>query len=327
MLSPPAAFPLFLGSQFNGACATHASLPHSSEWKLLCRHFGRARQDSETAIDWNLAPNKKLLETRTKLEKAKHKLEGAKQNIMEDIQDTKALVREKMDAIIEKENIMTVPNLLCISRIVAAPFLCHLVVSGAYDLALGLFVLAGITDLADGWIARVFPSQASKLGSFLDPLADKVLVAVLFLSLTYNGLIPIPLTGIIIYRDVAIIAAASYVRYKSLPSPRTVMRYFDATHATVQLSPTTVSKVNTAVQLGLITATLAQPVFALPSPAVMTGLWVLTIGTTVASGASYIFSRNTYTFISKLDRQPQDSHVTEPSAKDDSQIRQKPKDI
>ena len=42
----------------------------------------------------------------------------------------------------------------------------------------------------DGAIARVFPSQASRLGSFLDPLADKILVAVLFLSLTYQGIIP-----------------------------------------------------------------------------------------------------------------------------------------
>jgi cardiolipin synthase len=42
----------------------------------------------------------------------------------------------------------------------------------------------------DGWIARNFESQASKMGSFLDPMADKVLIATLFLSLTYMDLIP-----------------------------------------------------------------------------------------------------------------------------------------
>ncbi|KAK8383541.1 hypothetical protein O3P69_015774 [Scylla paramamosain] len=150
------------------------------------------------------------------------KIKEAGQDLLEDFKETRAKVKEKMDEIVERENIWTVPNLLCVSRIALSPYLCYLVLVADHQWALGLFLMAGATDMLDGWIARTFPSQASNLGSFLDPLADKVLVAMLFLSLTYMDLIPLPLTGLIIYRDVLIVGGASYVRYKSLPPPRKI---------------------------------------------------------------------------------------------------------
>lgn len=87
------------------------------------------------------------------------------------------------------------------------------------QVALWIFGVAGLTDLADGWIARTWTSQASKLGSFLDPMADKLLVGTLFLSLTWVDLIPVSLTCLVILRDFALIGAASYIRYRSLPEP------------------------------------------------------------------------------------------------------------
>jgi len=87
------------------------------------------------------------------------------------------------------------------------------------QIALWLLVFAGFSDLADGWIARTWISQASKLGSFLDPVADKLLVGTLFLSLAQVGLIPIPLTCLVIVRDIALVTAASYIRYYTLPPP------------------------------------------------------------------------------------------------------------
>ncbi|XP_066956910.1 probable cardiolipin synthase (CMP-forming) [Macrobrachium rosenbergii] len=230
----------------------------------------------------------------------KEKFREVGQDIIEDIKETKAKVKEQMDAIIERENIWTVPNFLCISRIVCSPILCNLVVTEEYSWALGLFMFAGFTDLFDGWIARTFPSQASRLGSFLDPLADKVLVAMLFLSLTYVGLIPLPLTVIIVYRDLVIIGGASFVRYKSLPPPKTIARYFDATHATAQLAPTMLSKINTAIQLGLITACLAAPVFGYVDHYLLKGLCWVTGVTTISSGLTYIFSKDTYKILQHM---------------------------
>ncbi len=81
------------------------------------------------------------------------------------------------------------PNLLCLSRIALSPYLAHLVAHDRFHLALAVFAYAGLTDMADGYIARNFEGQASMLGSFLDPLADKILVATLFLRYTQNSTI------------------------------------------------------------------------------------------------------------------------------------------
>ncbi|KAG9335806.1 hypothetical protein JZ751_003638 [Albula glossodonta] len=127
------------------------------------------------------------------------------------------------------ENPWTIPNCLCMARIALAPVLGCLIVEQYFHLSLGLFVLAGATDLLDGYIARNWANQKSALGSALDPLADKILISALYISLTYAGLIPAPLTGLVISRDVALIAAVFYV--------------------------------NTAIQLVLVAASLSAPVF------------------------------------------------------------------
>ena len=75
----------------------------------------------------------------------------------------------------------------------------------------------------DGWIARKVPGQASKLGSFLDPLADKILVTTMYLSLTTASLMPAPLTALIISRDVLLVYAGLYIRYMSVKPP---VRFF-----------------------------------------------------------------------------------------------------
>ncbi|XP_037802643.1 probable cardiolipin synthase (CMP-forming) [Penaeus monodon] len=300
LVGRPFPTPLLLAQPFLGlgarggvgarrnACAKRPCQVRCLQTGDASREAGEAREQRPPVATWEAVREKR------------NQFKEAGQDLLDDIKEKKAKVRERMDAIIERENIWTIPNLLCVSRIALSPYLCHLVLSADYNWALGLFMFAGFTDLLDGWIARTFPTQASRLGSFLDPLADKVLVAMLFLSLTYVGLIPLPLTGLIIYRDVLIIGGASYVRYKSLPPPKTISRYFDATHATAQLAPTTISKVNTAIQLGLITASLAAPVFSFTDHYLLTGLCWVTAGTTLSSGISYIFSRNTYKILEKM---------------------------
>ncbi|PNF36490.1 putative cardiolipin synthase (CMP-forming) [Cryptotermes secundus] len=207
------------------------------------------------------------------LQKKKEHFKESGQILLKDIKETRDKVKEKMEEIIERENVLTIPNLLCISRIVMSPFLGYFILQSEYHLALGLFVFAGVSDLLDGWIARNFESQASKIGSFLDPMADKVLIATLFGALTFMDLIPVYLTGAIITRDLLLVAAAFCVRYKSLPPPRTLSRYFDVTHATAQLSPTAISKWNTGMQLVLVATTLAAPVFGYVDHPVLHVMW------------------------------------------------------
>ncbi|XP_041108575.1 cardiolipin synthase (CMP-forming) isoform X3 [Polyodon spathula] len=185
------------------------------------------------------------------------------------------------------ENPWTIPNFLCMARIGLSPVLGYLIVEKEFNLSLGLFFLAGITDLLDGYIARNWANQKSALGSALDPLADKILISVLYISLTYAQLIPVPLTAMIISRDVALIAAVFYVRYKTVPPPRTLSKFFNPCYATAQLKPTFISKVNTAVQLVLVAASLAAPVFQYADSMFLQTLWYITAMTTAASAYSY----------------------------------------
>ncbi|CAH0552004.1 unnamed protein product [Brassicogethes aeneus] len=217
--------------------------------------------------------------------------------IIQDIKETRDKVKSKVEEVIERENVYTIPNFLCVARIAMSPYLGYLIVQGDFNYALGVMGLAALTDLLDGWIARTWTSQSSKMGSFLDPMADKILIGTLFLTLTYADLIPIALTGLIILRDVMLVAAGFVIRYMSLPPPRTLSRYFDVTHATAQLAPTFISKVNTAVQLLLVGSTLAAPVFDYVGHPALEGLVYVTGATTIAAALSYILSKNTYKFL------------------------------
>jgi cardiolipin synthase len=99
---------------------------------------------------------------------------------------------------------MTVPNLITILRIILTPIFIIYLLNDKPLPALILFILAGISDAADGLIARVF-NQKSKLGAFLDPLADKILLISAFVVLAVKGYLHSWLTVIVISRDVFIL--------------------------------------------------------------------------------------------------------------------------
>lgn len=185
------------------------------------------------------------------------------------------------------ENPWTIPNYLCMARILLSPLLGYLIMEQYFHVSLGLFVLAGATDVMDGYIARNWPSQKSALGSALDPLADKILISVLYVSLTCAHIIPAPLTALVICRDVALIAAVFYVRYKTVPAPVTLSKFFNPCYKTARLKPTLISKINTAVQLFLVAASLAAPVFHYTDSVLLQSLWYITALTTTVSGYSY----------------------------------------
>jgi cardiolipin synthase len=111
----------------------------------------------------------------------------------------------------------TLANQLTFLRLVAVPFFILAVVEARFGLALGIFIAAGVTDLLDGLIARVF-QQRTALGAYLDPAADKLLLTAAFILLTrYPNLfqtipmtnrIPLWLTILVISRDVLIVSIA-----------------------------------------------------------------------------------------------------------------------
>lgn len=199
------------------------------------------------------------------------------------------------------ENIVTLPNLLSVSRIIMTPCISYLAVSEQYSLALFIFMIASFTDVLDGQIARRWPSQKSAVGSALDPLGDKILVTTLTITLSCIGIIPVPLTVLIVGRDVLLVGSVFYLRYRTCPPPVTLKRYFDPTLVNAKLSPTGISKVNTGLQMAVIWLSMCAPVFDFVSHPLLNSLYALTAVTTLWSGASYVFDKTTVKIL-KVDK-------------------------
>ncbi|EEH41285.2 phosphatidyl synthase [Paracoccidioides lutzii Pb01] len=195
------------------------------------------------------------------------------------------------------ENIYTIPNILTFSRLAAAPVIGYCILHSYDTLALSLFAYASITDLVDGYIARKF-NQKTVVGTVIDPMADKTLMTIGVICLAVKSAIPVWLAALILARDVGLAISAIYYRWISLPQPKTMARYWDFSLPSAEVKPTAISKVNTALQLLLIGSAMAIPV--VPEAILtawhlhegMTGLQYIVAGTTIWSGASYIYSKD-----------------------------------
>ncbi|KAI6164553.1 CDP-alcohol phosphatidyltransferase-domain-containing protein [Pisolithus thermaeus] len=197
-----------------------------------------------------------------------------------------------------REDIYTVPNLLTMSRILACPVLGWSILQDNFYLATGLLVYAGLSDLVDGFLARRF-NMRSVLGTILDPAADKTLMTTLTVTLTMKGLLPVSLAAIIIGRDVLLSLSAFYIRYTSLPPPKTFARYWNFSIPSAEVRPTAISKFNTAAQLALMFATTVAPIAPAFLSAYLPGMQLLVAGTTIWSGLSYVFSKNAVRVLSE----------------------------
>ncbi|KAF6822312.1 phosphatidyl synthase [Colletotrichum plurivorum] len=189
------------------------------------------------------------------------------------------------------ENIYTIPNILTLSRLVAAPFVGYFILHDQHAWALGLFAYAGITDLLDGWIARRWKLQ-TVVGTVIDPMADKMLMTILTVCLAAQGSLPVWLASIILGRDVGLAISAIYYRWISLPPPKTFTRYWDFSLPSAEVRPTTISKYNTFLQLALVGLTTAAPVMTYDLSAPLTIMQYVVATTTVWSGGSYIYSKD-----------------------------------
>ncbi|KAI1826164.1 hypothetical protein F4861DRAFT_537277 [Xylaria intraflava] len=216
-------------------------------------------------------------------------------------------IRKVLPSLTPHENIYTVPNLLTFSRLAVAPFIGYAILHDAHTWALGLFAYAGVSDLLDGWIARRWKLQ-TVVGSVVDPMADKTLMTILTICLATKGALPIWLATIILGRDVGLGIAAIYYRWISLPPPKTFSRYWDFSLPSAEVRPTTVSKYNTFLQLGLMGAMMVAPVVTVDVGGAITALQYLVATTTVWSGLSYVFSKDAVRILSseKKEKKPKD---------------------
>lgn len=190
-----------------------------------------------------------------------------------------------------REDLYNLPNILTLSRIAAAPFIGYLVFQDQNAWALGLLAYAGVSDLLDGWIARRW-NRRTVIGTVIDPMADKLLMTALTVALAAKGALPLWVASIILGRDVGLGISALYYRWISLPAPKTFSRYWDFSLPSAEVTPTTISKYNTALQLTLVGLATAAPVVPVDMSSALSILQYVVAVTTVWSGASYVFSKD-----------------------------------
>ncbi|KAH8923832.1 hypothetical protein BT69DRAFT_1281128 [Atractiella rhizophila] len=185
------------------------------------------------------------------------------------------------------ENIYTIPNFLTVGRIAATPVIGYLILHNDFKLATSLLAVAAVSDIVDGYLARRW-SMMSTLGTILDPAADKFLMTVLAVTLTMKGLLPVYLCTLIVGRDAFLALSAFYLRWKTLPQPKTFKRYWDMSIPSVEAAPTTVSKYNTFLQLILVGGTTMAQILPFSCSPYIETLQVVVAITTVWSGVDYL---------------------------------------
>ena len=167
---------------------------------------------------------------------------------------------------------MNWPNLITIARILVVPVSIWLVVSQQFLTAFIVFILAGISDAVDGFLAKRL-EQTTTLGAYLDPLADKLMLVSMYISLGFLKVLPAWLVILVASRDVLIIGAIMLSWMMDRP---------------VKVRPLMVSKVNTAGQILLAVAVLGLLAFGEPLPLLIDWAEFAVGGLTILSGGAYM---------------------------------------
>ena len=167
---------------------------------------------------------------------------------------------------------LTIPNLITLFRILLTPLFIIFLIQGSYPKALVVFILAGVSDLADGLIARTW-QQKSRLGSYLDPLADKILMAASFVTLSIYHQIPSWLTVLVLSRDVVLAIGVLIFRLADIP---------------LVIRPSLAGKWTTTFQLTTVGFVLLSKIWAFPPLVLPVFFWVTGLLTTI-SGIQYFY--------------------------------------
>ena len=169
---------------------------------------------------------------------------------------------------------MTIPNIITLLRFLLVPAVVFALMTGEVDWAFAGFIIAGISDGVDGFIARQF-NQRTELGAYLDPMADKLLLVCVFVVLGVMEHLPLWLVVAAVSRDGLIVGGVLLSTIMGNPVP---------------MKPLLVSKANTLVQILLAGLVLASLSLSFELGIVYTGLVFLSALLTAASGAAYLLS-------------------------------------
>lgn len=163
---------------------------------------------------------------------------------------------------------VNLPNLFTFLRLLLTPFVALSILSGNYTRSLILLFLAGISDGLDGFLARRL-GETTTFGAYLDPVADKILLVTIYMSLGFAGAIPWWMVGVVLGRDILILGMVAW----------------GLLFTSVQRFPPTIwGKVSTVLQIGAALAVMASRA-GIVAPAGSL-LWLM-LAATVWSGIHY----------------------------------------
>lgn len=169
------------------------------------------------------------------------------------------------------------PNTITLARLFMVPVLILVLKDEDYQLALVVFLIAGISDALDGYIAKKY-NFVSQFGAVLDPVADKLLLVSAYVMLSIIGHVPFWLVLVIVSRDLFIVGG--YMVVTSLMGA-------------VTMNPSMLSKLNTFMQIILVIAILAEQAAGYHYPqvpqVVITSLIYIVLATTITSGVHYFW--------------------------------------
>lgn len=167
---------------------------------------------------------------------------------------------------------MSIPNLITLARILLVPVVVWAIAAGAMHIAFLLFLVAAISDGVDGFLAKRFGMQ-TELGAYLDPLADKVMIVSIYVTLASVGTIPLWIVILVVSRDIMIVGAIILSWLIGNP---------------IAIRPHLVSKVNTAAQIVYAALVLALYGFGFNAELLLTLVMVLVAVLTLLSVAFYV---------------------------------------
>lgn len=177
-------------------------------------------------------------------------------------------------------------NLLTLARLLCVPPIVMLTANGRFHDAVALFLVAALTDLADGFVAKRI-SGTTALGAILDPLADKLLMASVFLTLVVAGYLPVWLVALVIGRDLMIVLGAVALRVF-------VGRF--------RVEPLLIGKLATFVQLVLGGTVLAQLSVLPQVGGLVPHLMLVTAAVVLASAAAYVHAAMRIWSLARVER-------------------------
>jgi cardiolipin synthase len=167
---------------------------------------------------------------------------------------------------------MNLPNMISIARVFLVPVIIYFIFIQRYGIALWLFLLAGISDALDGFIARRF-KLCTQLGAMLDPLADKILIVSTVVVFYRLGRLPEWLMLVIVCRDLIIVGGTFAWHFR---------------FGRVEMAPSFAGKLNTFMQIGMVFLVLVQASGMVQISSWLHFLFILVFLTTLVSGIHYI---------------------------------------